>query len=181
MVRPHDRAERSPQARRDLVLAIPLVDEHERDVGPPGAHFLDVLVRVEVDDAKGDVGMARSDGLDGARNDAHQQRRDRRDPHFAADVAGDGGDLGAGAAPFGQRVAGMAQQLFARRRQPDAVAASLEQRNAELGLELQDLPVDRRRRDIELFRRAPDRSGPGDLIEIMQNDGVHRGGAPDIG
>ena len=49
----------------------------------------------------------------------------------------------------------------------ETVAAPLEQANAELRLQFQNLPVDRGRRDIELFRRAADRADAGDLIEII--------------
>jgi len=60
----------------------------------------------------------------------------------------------------------MAQQLFAGRRQPHAIASTLENRHADLRLQFEDLAIDRRGGDIELFGGAADRPDARDLIEI---------------
>ena len=93
MVGAHDRAERGAQTRGNVILAMPLVDEDQGDVGPRGAHLLDMFGGVGVDDPKGNIGMARRDRLDRPRNDADEQRRNGGDPHLAANVAGNRGDL----------------------------------------------------------------------------------------
>jgi len=65
------------------------------------------------------------------------------------------------------------QQLFAGRRQSHAIAQALENRHADLRFELQNLAIDRRRSDIELFGGPPDRPDAGDLVQIAQNDRMH--------
>ena len=130
MIGAHDRPQRRAQPGGDVILPVPLVDEDEGDVRSGGAHFLDVLGGIGVDDAKGDVGVPLGDRLDRSRNDADEQRGNGGYPDLALDIAGYRGDLQARAPPFGERVAGMAQQLLAGRRQPHPVAASLEDGNA---------------------------------------------------
>jgi len=50
MVSAHDGAERGAQARGNIILAIPLVDEDQRNVRPRGAHLLGMFGRIGVDD-----------------------------------------------------------------------------------------------------------------------------------
>src|SRR5581483_8767658 len=53
-----------------------------------------------------------------------------------------------------------------------AVRETVEQRRADLGLELEDLPVDRGGRDIEPPRGFADRAGTAHGIEIEQGGGM---------
>jgi len=59
----------------------------------------------------------------------------------------------------GYRTPAREDQLRAQGCGPHAARQALEQRGAVLGLEVQDLPVHRRRREVGPRRRAPDRAG----------------------
>ena len=71
-----------------------------------------------------------------------------------------------------QCLAHMRDQHFAGRGQPQAPRHALENRRSDLGLERQNLPVDRRRGDVEPCRSLADRSEPGNLVEVFQQPGM---------
>ena len=64
---------------------------------------------------------------------------------------------------------------FARRGQPQAPGKPLEDRNADLLFQRDDLPVDGRGGHVEPAGRLPDRAAAGDLVDISQLAGMkHR-------
>ena len=77
-----------------------------------------------------------------------------------------------------QGLADMGDQHFAGRGEPQPPRHPLEDRRAELVFQRQDLPVDRRRGNIELDRRLADRAQPGDLVEVFQQARVQHGPVP---
>ena len=64
-------------------------------------------------------------------------------------------------------------EAFGRRRHPDLAADAQEQRLAELLLEQQDLPADRRLRDVQLPAAGGERAGLGDRLEDFELSEVH--------
>ena len=77
---------------------------------------------------------------------------------------------------FAFPAADIAEQRLARRGGADAARHADEQLHVELFLELQQLPVDRRRRDVQRFRRLADRPLADRAVEIDQSrlDKDHR-------
>ena len=71
-----------------------------------------------------------------------------------------------------QHVADMLDAELACRRQPQTAWQAFEERGAHLFLQRKDLPVDRRRRDVQPRRRLPDRSRAGDLVDVEKLPGV---------
>ena len=67
----------------------------------------------------------------------------------------------------------MLQHALARRVQADAVGQPVEQFGAHLGFELEYLPVDRARRDIQVLRGLADRTAPRHFDEILQDVRMH--------
>ena len=67
---------------------------------------------------------------------------ERDDPDRAADRSAQGRDLRPCPLELNLGLAHVAQQQFTGSRRPDAGAAALEQRHADLVFEAQDLPVD---------------------------------------
>ena len=65
------------------------------------------------------------------------------------------------------------EQRFAGRRDADAAADAMEDRLAELVLEQQDLPADRRLRDVQLLAGGGERSGVGDGADDLELPQVH--------
>ncbi len=85
-----------------------------------------------------------------------------------------------GDAPFlGFPAPGQRHDRIAGRGQPHPLGKALEQSDAEVALQLEDLPVDGGSGDVELFGGALDRAGAGDLIDIAQrrrNEGILHSG-----
>jgi hypothetical protein len=108
MIRAHHRPQRGSKPSGDIILAVALVDEDQRDVMPSRPHLLRLRAWIGVDDSKRDVRVARGDILNGARDNPHQQRRDRHDANLADDISRIRGDFQKRAAPFRERIAGMA-------------------------------------------------------------------------
>ena len=111
--------------------------------------------------------------LDGARQGLHEQAVQAGDADNAALDAAQPGQLALDAVELVQRAAGMADHQLAGGRQPEALGQPFEQLHPQLGLDLEDLAVDRRGRHIEPFRCLSYRPGAGDLLEITQDSGVH--------
>ena len=94
----------------------------------------------------------------GQKLQAHHDRRAA--PQTAQRV-----DLGDRRFELAMQPAGGAKQQLAGGGQPHPARQALEQRNAEVALELENLPVDRRRRHVQMLGRAPDRPVMGDGLE----------------
>ena len=65
------------------------------------------------------------------------------------------------------------QERFASGRDADAPADAVEDRLAELLLEQQDLPADRRLRDVQLFAGGGERAGVGDGADDFELPKIH--------
>src|SRR5262249_43993703 len=72
-----------------------------------------------------------------------------------------------------QALLGVTQQDLARRRELDAARVALEQRHAELVLELLHLATERRLRDMQFLGRLADRAVARDRCEIAQAGVAH--------
>ena len=107
------------------------------------------------------------------RHEAQEKRFQADDAHMARDGSGKASDLEAGALEIGERFARMAQKQLSGRGEPHAAAQPLEERRPDFRLELDDLAIDGRGRDMERLGRAPDRAEPGYLVEIAQHRRVH--------
>jgi hypothetical protein len=60
-------------------------------------------------------------------------------------------------------------------RQPYSITMASENGHADLGLEPEELAVDRGGGDVEALGRAPDRAGSGGLVQITQDNRMHGG------
>ena len=67
----------------------------------------------------------------------------------------------------------MIEHHLTQRRQAQAVVNAVKQRRPQLGFEVENLPVDRRGRHMQIFRRLADGTAADHFIEIAQNSGVH--------
>ena len=65
------------------------------------------------------------------------------------------------------------QERFTRGRDADAPADAMEDRLAELFFEQQNLPADRRLRDVKLFARGGEGAGVGDGADDLQLPQIH--------
>ena len=74
---------------------------------------------------------------------------------------------------FAQRLAHMAEHHLAQRRQAQAVADAIKQRRAELSLQIQNLPVHRRRCDVQMLGRLANGATTHDFVKVTQNTGMH--------
>ena len=81
-------------------------------------------------------------------------------------------DLGDGAVEVALEPENVAIEDFAGGGQPDALGKALEQLALQLILELEDLAVDGRRRNVQRFRRLAHRAVPHRLAEIAERDQV---------
>ena len=71
----------------------------------------------------------------------------------------------------------MADQQFPGGIQPHAARQALKNRGAQFRLHILDAAIERGGGQVELFRRAPDGPGPGDLIDVAQKPQMAHGGA----
>ena len=67
----------------------------------------------------------------------------------------------------------MIEHHLTQRRQAQAVVNAVKQRRTQLGFEVKNLPVYRRGRHMQIFRRLADGTAADHFIEIAQNSGVH--------
>jgi len=75
----------------------------------------------------------------------------------------------------------MPEQPLARSVQAHAVRHPIEQFAAEFVLDLQDLPVDRTRGNVQVLGRLAHRAATGHFDEVFQDAGVHGQDDPVLG
>ena len=107
------------------------------------------------------------------REEVHRQAVQGGDGHLTADDAAQVVDVAAQPGEVVQGSLRMAQHEPPGVGQPHAVRAPFEQRRAEMVLELQDLPVDGRRGDVQPFRGTADRPFLGHRLEVPQHRRMH--------
>ena len=152
--------------------------EHQREIDlviGEALHRLDVILHphVEMHERK-----ARAIGGDLARQKFEHQRLAGGDAHGAAAQALQILDLRAHAVEIGGLAADVMDEQFAGGGQPHAARTPLEQRRVEFGLQVHDPPVDGGGRDIEPLGGLADRSGPRDVVEIVQKSQMSHGLSP---
>ena len=125
--------------------------------------------------------MARAELGDLARQEVERQRLAAGDAHGAAAQALEVLDLRLHALDAAVLLAQVVDENLAGGGEPHAARPALEQRRAELLLQVHDAAVHRRCRDIEVIRGLADRARARDLVDISQNPQVlHRQGLNSI-
>ena len=104
----------------------------------------------------------------------HVQTVHGGDGHGTADDAAQLVDVAAQPGEILQGGACVAQHQLPGIGEPHAVRSPLEQWRAEIVLELQDLPIDGRRRDMKPLRGSANRAVLGDRLEVPQHRRMHR-------
>ncbi len=117
---------------------------------------------------------------DGVGDEIGRDRLRAGDPHGAADEAAQLFDLRGGGPHLHHAAPDRDEQHLAGRCQPHAARQALEQGGADLLLEFEDLPIERRRGDVQVLRGFSNGPVAGDGVDI----GVgawrlkHRAGRP---
>ena len=103
----------------------------------------------------------------------HEQAVEAGDADDAALDAAQACQLALDPVELVQRATGVADHQLAGRCQPQPFRQALEQLHAQLGLDLENLPVDRRGGDVQALRCLAYRPGAGGFLEVAQDGGVH--------
>ena len=135
-------------------------------------HRLHGLVAVQHLDVEGHGREAGLEIDDGARQEDRRQRLAAGHAHLAAAQAPQRLDLRAHVLQVGGAPARIADEEFARRRQPHAPWQALEDRRAQLALQVLHAAVDRRRGDLQLFGGAAHGAAAGNCIDIVEESVV---------
>ena len=168
MIRRHQRDETLPQAHQRLEVRQERRTEHEHEidlVGRKRRHRALVVehLHVELHQRK-----LRPIGRDLARQEIERERLAACDANGAAPQALQILDLRLHPLDVAGLLADVAHEQLAGRGEADAPRAALEQRRAELFLQVHHAPVHRRGRDMELFSGFADRSGTRDFVDVAQ-------------
>ena len=124
-----------------------------------------------------DIGVASPEGGDLTRQEVVGERLAAGDPHGAALEPAQILDLRLHPLDVAGLLAQIAHEHLAGCGEAHAARLALEQRGAELLLQIHDAAVDGRGRDGQPLRRLADRAGAGDLVDIAQDSQVAHGGS----
>ena len=128
---------------------------------------VDLLVRHDTQPHRY-AGVSGLDGTDRAGNVSFGQRIDDRYFHMAAFQAAQILDLEAKIRQLLFPARADCHEYFTRGGQPKACRKAFEKRNAQRGLDVQDLAVDSRRRDVQFPGCLSDRAKPSDHHEVAE-------------
>ena len=173
MIGGHDGAHRTRNVGEQADAAAPGRREGETEVRVAlgdGVHGLD---GVQGHDPDLDGRMGGDEPGHRLGQEVHGQAVEGGDGHLAADDAAQVVDVPAQPGEVVQGVPRVAQNELPGVGQPHAVRVPLEQRGAEVVLELQYLPVDGGRRDVQPFRGAADRPFLRHRLEVPQHRRMH--------
>ncbi len=120
---------------------------------------------------KADARIIPAHGVDGAHDKTLAQRIDQGDADVAAAQPLEVVHLHADAREILLPLPGAVQQHLAGGGRPQTRRQAFEQGQAQLGLRLEDLAIDRGGRDIEVLGRFADRAQAGDLGKIAEKAG----------
>ena len=156
---------------RDAFDRVRVVSEAEIDpafVEPPHDVFAQTLDQLERD-----ARIARAAFPHQPRRQQRARRRCDAERDLAAGRAGQIHQLLAGELDLAQRRVSVTQQRPARLGRVDAARMAVQQRDAELVLQLPDLEAERRLGDVNALGRTGEALGLDDLDEIAQLSDVH--------
>jgi hypothetical protein len=140
----------------------------QRQIGLAGQHRVGHLVERQHPQPDMHARMRVEDGAEKARQRACREPVHGRNRHLAARQTLQSLDVRFDPLMAFQRLANVGDEHFAGRREPQPPRHPLENRGAQVVFQSQDLPVDRRRGNIEPARRLSDRPQPGNLVEVFQ-------------
>jgi hypothetical protein len=145
----HRGAERALRREQRAQSALPLAAEGEPEFRPPLAHRGDDLVQAEAMEHQPHPRPSRAQRDHGTRKQVGAEAAHHGDRQLAAMHPAHLLDQRRSAVMVGERAADMRDQHLARRRHPQSVRQTVEQRHAGLGLEREKLPVDRGGGDVQ--------------------------------
>ena len=149
VVRPHHDADRRGDFGEIADGMRDLPDEGEPHVNIPRRNHFRYVWRLHRHHGIGHRRKIDPEPVDGARQEVDQQRIDRRDRDMAGARRLEIVNRHPHTVEIVQRIRDVAQQQFARDREPHAAGQAIEERRPQLVLEIEDLPVDRAGRDVE--------------------------------